>query len=238
VFGSLLRRWLSEHPATPTPRLLLARAAEPEGAKELEAQRLTHWRTNTVAPDTVDPALLRLQATLLLETYRHQRSSFYRPPVSVLERVLEELVDLDPAQRRVYRLWLAEMAWDRQDDPTCFRLAQMALDPDVALYGPAQFDLDRQAPARLLGRMIETLWRTRRLSEAWNLCQTARQNGYIGQVNSPSDPVTEMIARKIEALAHPSTTPPPGPAAPSSSPQLSNTTSAGNTRESPAIIRP
>jgi hypothetical protein len=141
---------------------------------------------------------LRLYAADLLETYRAQRSIFYLPPITELETVLQRLVDTDPSHRRVYRCYLAELAWDRGDDAQCLTLGQSALDPDLAQGGPIDFTLDPAAPRAVLYRMAESYWRTGRAREAWNLCEQAGANGFL----SDSDhlfPLLAMTYRKLQA---------------------------------------
>jgi len=92
----------------------------------------------------------------------------------------------------------AEWAWDRCDNAACFRLGQSAFDPNPA-GGPITFNLDPKAPAYVIARMIETLWRAGKLSEAWDLCEQAKRNGYLGRTSPTSDPMLELNYRKVAA---------------------------------------
>jgi hypothetical protein len=118
-----------------------------------------------------------------------------------LEAVLQRLIEADPDNRRVYRLHLAELAWDRGDDDACFRLGQLATTPDVTIGGPVKFDLDPAAPARVVTRMMESLWRNGKIPEAWHLCEEARRQGLSGGKKGNPDPMLEMTCRKVEAFA-------------------------------------
>ena len=50
--------------------------------------------------------------------------------------------------------------------------------------------------------MIETLWRAGKVPEAWDLCQDAKKNGYIGKKDGLRDPSLEVAYRKIEAYVN------------------------------------
>jgi hypothetical protein len=109
-------------------------------------------------------------------------------------------VEVDRANQRVYRLHLAELAWDRQDDRACFELAQKALSTDTNAFGAIQFDLDQTAPQRVLTKMIESLWRAGKPAEAWDLCQQAKAQAYLDSDAARREPLLEIVYRKVEAF--------------------------------------
>jgi hypothetical protein len=158
--------------------------------------RLSLIRTNAAK----EPELLRYYAHFLTRTYAQYRSVFYRHPAEELEAALKQLVEFDRANQRVYRLHLAELAWDRQDDRTCFELAQKALSSDTNTFGAIQFDLDRTAPQRVLTKMIESLWRAGKPLEAWDLCQQAKAQAYLDSDATKQEPLLAIVYRKVEAF--------------------------------------
>ena len=198
LFRSLLHRWQSE---SPQPGLLLdlwALATDHTPAVELRTLTLAPLREAMSNAAATNPMPLRTYALDLMNTYRAQRSVFYRPPTTDLEQILPRLIETDPDGRRVYRLHLAELAWDRGDDPRCLELGQMALDPDLARGGPIDFSSDLTAPCSVLYRMIETLFRNGKLAEAWALCQQANGGGYVASADE-FYPLLEVTYRRVEA---------------------------------------
>jgi hypothetical protein len=202
LMRTILDRWLQEHPQSTVPVELFVQLADPGDPAELETKRLQPFRDLMFQrADAKDPELLRVYAKYLMQTHREHRSAFHVPNTQEIQAVMEKLIETDPANQRVYKLYLAEIAWDRGDDATCLRLGQSAFDPDPAKGGPVSFKLAPRAPHFVLIRMIETFWRAGRLREAWALCQEAAQNGYVGEKATERDHVLEMTYRKIQALA-------------------------------------
>jgi predicted membrane-bound spermidine synthase len=201
LYRSMLRRWQAESPAATDPPELLGKSVSSGTACEFEAQRLGALREKLFANAPQDPEALGIYASLLYQAYVEARSVFYVPPTGDLEAALTRLVEANPANRRVYQLLLAEIAWDRGDDPTCFRLADTALSRDEGPTNAVRFDLDPKAPARVLTRMIESLYRSSRLGGALELCENARRYGYVGRPEGGNDPLLEMTVRKVEAMA-------------------------------------
>jgi hypothetical protein len=136
---------------------------------------------------------LRLYADFLLRTYRTQRSVFFAPPTEELELVMQRLAETDTANRRVYELYLASTAWDRGDEEECLRIGLANLGKKSGSL-PHEFRIDPTAPIPVLSRMLETLWRTRRVAEAAELANYAIATGYAGQ-----DVVLASICRKALA---------------------------------------
>ncbi|MBM3831719.1 MAG: methyltransferase [Verrucomicrobia bacterium] len=193
IFRSLLLRWQQEKPEATLPIELMAEASDQILTAELEALRLAPRQDMLMKHAEKDPEPLRMYASYLIQTYRSQRSVFYRPPSEELEKVLQRLLETNPANRRVYQLHLAELAWDRGDDQACFEFGQKGLDPDIERGGRISFSIDHRAPRYVLYRMIESFWRTGKLLDAARLCQDATQGRYTGTY-----PLLDMTCRKIE----------------------------------------
>ena len=211
LFRSLLSRWLQDFPGSTNALELSAQTPYRGSGEALEAQRMRarrEWLWNQAARD---PSMLRAYANTLLQTYRGARSVFFQPPGEELSAALQRLLETDPANQRVHRLHLAELAWDRQDDLACFQFARQALDPDTAAFGPIRFDLDPTAPHRVMARMIDTLWRAGQTAEAWELCRQAIDRGYVGPPSAARDPWLELVCRKVEAHVTQSSAPAPVP---------------------------
>jgi spermidine synthase len=201
IFRSLAQAWQRDFPNALEPYEFLGRLAERASPAELEASRLQARQNELLQEAATRPEALRGYARLLMQSYRWQRSVLYLPPTENLRAVLERLVATDPANGRVHRLHLAELAWDRGDDEGCLSLGQSAFAPDANAAGQVQFDLDPTAPHRVLVLMIESLWRANRLPEAWELCQQAEQRGYLQKDSPATDPLLEMTCRKVRASA-------------------------------------
>ena len=45
---------------------------------------------------------------------------------------------------------------------------------------------------------MESLWRAGNARDAWDLCQQAKGNGFVGKKGKPSDPLLELNYRKVE----------------------------------------
>jgi len=198
LFRSLLVRWQREMPDATLPMEMMAQASEAVLTAELEALRVAPMRDRLLrrAEAENDPEPLRMYASYLMQTYRAHRSVFHLPPSEELKALLERLIETNPANQRVYKLHLAELAWDAGDDATFARLSEIAFDPDTAKWGPVGFSIDPQAPRIVLARMVENLWRIGKFHEAWLLCQEAKQNRYTGTY-----PLLDMVCRKAEAYS-------------------------------------
>ena len=201
LFQTLLDRWRRDFPASPRPIEISARLARARSGSECEALRMAANHAAIMQAAERDVSLLQYYAKHLMLAYEAQRSGFFIPPTTELQAVLERLLAVDVPNRRVHQLRLAELAWDRGDDATFFRLGGEALDPSTAATYPIQFSADSKAPVRVLTRMIETLWRRNQISQAWDLCLQAAKNGYAGPGSRAPDANLEMVCRKIEGAA-------------------------------------
>lgn len=203
LMRSILDRWLRETAGgtTTVPLEMFVQLSDPGDPAELEVLRLQRSRDLMFQrAEARDPELLRVYVKYLMQTYRERRSVFFVPESKEIEAVLQKLLQTDPDNQRVYRLYLAELAWDRGDDNTCLNLGMSAFDPDTARYGPISFRLAPLAPHFVIVRMVESLWRAGRIAEAWALCQQAAERGYVGEKANEREPVLEMTYRKIQAL--------------------------------------
>jgi spermidine synthase len=196
LFRSLLVRWQREMPEATLPMEMMAQASDAVLTAELEALRVAPMREQLLRLVENDSEPLRMYASYLMQTYRAHRSTFHKPPSEELKALLERLLQTNPVNQRVYKLHLAELAWDSGDDAEFSRLSESAFDPDTAKWGPISFAIDPKAPRIVLSRMVENLWRAGRFHEAWQLCQDAKQNRYLGTY-----PWLDMVCRKAKAYS-------------------------------------
>jgi spermidine synthase len=198
LFRSILHRWQGNSPTPAFPLELWARGTDTTPAAELRALQLAPMREAMFEAAPTNPEPLRLHASDLMESYRSRRSIFHLPPTADLEAILERLIETDPQHQRVYRMHLAEMAWDRGDDGLCLQLGERAFDPDVTKAGPVDFSRDRQAPLAVLYRMIESLWRAGQIEQAWHLAEQARIGGHLAGADTVF-PLLHVTYRKVQA---------------------------------------
>ena len=121
AFVTLLRRWQRDQPDNPLPFELGAKLKYFAPPGELDVLRLAPRREMVFERAAQDPTLLRQYGRGLMRHYTEQCSVFNLPPTSELELVLNRLIAADPDNQRVYQAWLAELAWDREDDAGCVR---------------------------------------------------------------------------------------------------------------------
>src|SRR5439155_26465654 len=113
---SVLLRWQSDVPEATAPIELAAKFQNPNAVAELESERMAKHRAQILNGTTGGQLeLLRLYGEVLLRTYRAQRSAVLVPAADDLQAALGRLMELDPPNRRIYQLRLAELAWDRSD---------------------------------------------------------------------------------------------------------------------------
>ncbi|MEW6160338.1 MAG: fused MFS/spermidine synthase, partial [Verrucomicrobiota bacterium] len=199
LMRSLIYRWQRDHPQTITTLEMLVQLDDMRQSSELEVFRLTPAREFLLKYSEKSPGLLRYYEKAMMLTYRSHRSVFFQPPARELERVIHRLLETDPANRRVYHLHLAELAWDRGDDEAFFALAEKALDPDTARGGPVNFANDPKAPGLILARMADTYFRKGQLPQALQIAVNAREQKYLEPSSTYYHPLLDMVCRKIEA---------------------------------------
>jgi hypothetical protein len=187
IFRSLLLRWQREAPTANEPIEIAAQTPDLKSAPQLEALRLAVIRESIWNDAEKNPGQLIRYRHFLLATYRQQRSAFYLPPATELEAVLQRLIITDERNVRIYKLELAELAWDRGDDATCFQLAQQALDPAA---GKLEDSLDPKIAADILARMAESAWRRGQSDTARKLLKMATEAHY-------SSALLDMTRRKM-----------------------------------------
>jgi len=198
---SWLLRWRRDEPGNIEPAALAARVPGAASSGQLESLRLAPLRETLLERAATDPQFLRQYAVALMAAYREQRSVVFIPDTAELQAVLERLIATDAANRRTYRLFLAELAFDRNDDTNCILSVKAALDPDTNQGGPLDFELDRKAPRQALARLIEIYSRLGRTAEAWELCLEVVRKGYITFMGNSPDPLLSMAFRKALAAA-------------------------------------
>ncbi|MCI0537088.1 MAG: fused MFS/spermidine synthase, partial [Verrucomicrobiales bacterium] len=196
LVGSILQRWRHDFPNSTLPLELSMQLTVHGSPSELEVYRHRSSREHLFTLAEKDPEPLRLYAGYLMPVYRAQRSVFFTPATDELEEVLRRLIESDPSNQRVYKLYLAELAWDRGNDGLCLALGLEALTPKAGATNAADFKIDRAAPIPVLTRMIESFWRARRFNDARELCRQAITGGY-----AEKDPVIAALCRKVLAAA-------------------------------------
>jgi spermidine synthase len=194
LVGSILFRWRHDFPNSTLPLELSMQLGVHGSPSELEVQRHRSLQEQLMAQADKDPEPLRIYAGYLMPAYRSQRSVFFTPVTDELEAALRKLIASDPANQRVYKLYLAELAWDHGDDGLCLALGFDALSPTAGAAKAADFKIDRAAPIPVLTRMIESLWRARRFNDARELCRHALTGGY-----PEKDAVIAAQCRKVLA---------------------------------------
>jgi hypothetical protein len=194
LFRSLLESWLRD-PARPPFPVDLWPAASESSDLELKVIRLAPLLNTMIQVATSNPEPLRIYAGDWMEAYRAGRSVFNLPPAAQLESVLQRLIEVDPGRQRLYKLNLAELAWDRGDDPLCFAFGQAALGStapvDANLAGPLATATDA-----VIYRMADSCTRAGKRAEAWNLLQTPQVQEVLKDPGSHS-PLLELISRRL-----------------------------------------
>jgi predicted membrane-bound spermidine synthase len=193
MFRTLLIRWEREQPGAFLPIELTAQTPYQATIAELEMLRLAPTADALLKLAEKDAEPLRQYEAYLMQTYRGHRSVFNQPPSDLLENVLRRLLQTNPANQRVYKCHLAEIAWDRGDDDACAELANSAMDPSIAKGGPGNFSIDPKAPQLVLFRRMDTLWRSGKFEEARALSQVTKRLGLFG-----NNPVLDMMCRKVD----------------------------------------
>jgi pentatricopeptide repeat protein len=194
---SWLLRWRRDEAENLDPVALSARIGDVVSSGQLESLRLAPLREVLMAHAAADPQLLRHYAVSLMAAYREQRSVFLTPNTTVLQAALERLIATDPNNQRTYRLFLAELAFDRGDDANCIPFIKAAFDPDTKQAGPLDFELEPKGPRQALARLIEVYFRLGRTEDAWRFCQEIVKQGYITITGNSPDPVLSMTFRKV-----------------------------------------
>ncbi len=199
IARSYLHRWRAEDPNAAMPIEFLASLVNNSAHAELNVVNLKPYRESILSGSTNQSELLKWYAQSLLQTYRAHRSWVHLPASEELTTVLRHLVEADPAHQRIYRLRLAELAWDRNDASQCLELGRLALNPDITRYGPNSFGLEPSLPGRVFHYMIETLLAKGDLAGATEMCKGAFQNNFAGPKAYPFSPLLELSCRKVLA---------------------------------------
>ncbi|MBM3823355.1 MAG: hypothetical protein FJ404_10790 [Verrucomicrobia bacterium] len=198
LLRSLFLRWREQDPNSIEPLALLTRVVSPPLPHEVFALRFEKDLARLESFAKKDLLPYRQLVMNMMQTYRDERTIFRVPDAQVLRETLEKLIRLDPANQRVYRLYLAEIAWDRSDDAACLQWAADAFNPDESKFGLIQFKLDPKAPPRVLQRAIESLLQLGRFDDAISMCRQALQQGYVGERVVNRDLWLEATIRKVD----------------------------------------
>lgn len=171
---TLLAEWLERFLDDPLAWSTSAQLADYRASWESEVLFPSGHHDAIIERASSNPDLLRRHTKYLLQHYRSLRSAFLLPNADEVELVLEQLILLFSSFQRVYRMHMAELAWNRVDDERFLELAEQTFDP-AAERGPANYDFDELAPYRTLALWIETYWQRENILEAWKGVSTSRR---------------------------------------------------------------
>lgn len=197
VFRSVVRRWLDLSPEETALQILSASTSSAESAWAYETARLRAHLSSFDAGNEPPLDLVKQITYHTLQTYRDQRTVFHRPETKLLQSMLEHLVKEDPVHQRIYRMNLAELAWDRGDEDALLRWSTEAFDTDTEMYGPVDYTADPMAPYRTLSLLGQYWWSRGELDKAREICIQALQSQYIGPEAIFHDPMLDLVVRKI-----------------------------------------
>ncbi len=199
IFRSQMRRWLELEPGAVDPLRLLVALERSLSTPDAEAVAMMATPGLGAAAEKGDLLLLRAQVDDLMRIHRERRTAFYLPPTVALERKLQMLIELDPANRRVHRARLAEVQWDRGDDTLFLATALKAFSMDSPDNGPYDFTMDARAPRLVILRMLRLF----ELRQDWKMVEQliveGVRKGFLGLDAQIHEPELEHHARRLNA---------------------------------------
>jgi spermidine synthase len=198
---SAMQRWLQLEPTNALPLHVLELLSRVAPAPDSEQVRLAQRPEFRLAADRGDLSLIRIQAHLLMTIYRAQRSALFQPPSDHLRRLLEALVNADPARRGLHELRLAELKWDRGDDDGFLELARQGFASARAGDGAAAFESDPRTPRLVIARMLELFGRRGDGATQRQVLQEAFAQRFVGEQSAYREPTLEFWAKKATAAA-------------------------------------
>jgi predicted membrane-bound spermidine synthase len=199
VFRSIVRQWERLEPENPTVLRLLASYAIQNPSPDGDAARVLANPVYRKEETLRSIPVLRQYADMLLLKYRTQRSAFHIPDSGDLQQMLRVLTSLDAENQRVHRMRLAEVLWERGQEPAARTLFDEALNPDEARYGPVQFDMDSTVVPAMMSRLLEAELRDGNMPKAFQLVRDFENQGYL-RLNQPGgDDRLKMLARRVVA---------------------------------------
>ncbi|MBT5926187.1 MAG: hypothetical protein HOH33_06180 [Verrucomicrobia bacterium] len=188
---------MSHSPEETALQILASSTSKAESSWAYEAARLSALVSSFPA-DTEPPLELVKQAAYhSLQAYRDQRTFIYQEDTQFLEAMLDHLIKKEPNNQRVYRMNLAELAWDQGEIEHFLKLSAEAFDPETETFGPVDYSAEPLAPYRTLALMAEYWWGNGQLEKAKDVCIQALQAKYIGPDAIFSHPDLEQTVRKI-----------------------------------------
>jgi spermidine synthase len=196
VLRSLLRQWQAIDPDEEAIYLLLASTASAQDPRAVELERSLRWLE---ASQTESVEFIQQLALLMMEVHREERTLFEKNAPVELTSLLESLLQRDPEGQRLYRSWLAELAWEGGDLERFRDLAEQALNPDVSLYGPLNDSLDPSSQHRLMQYLAEDAWRLGKLEEAREVCAAIIQGDLLNHSTSAAQ-LRKTVRRILFAL--------------------------------------
>ncbi len=136
---------------------------------------------------------------MMMELYRNQQTVVYDPSKPELGAYIEQLITEDPSRQRTYRMWLAELAWGRNDLDTFRTYAEQSLNPDMELFGPVDDSIDPSAKLRTMCYLAEDAWRDGDLEGAREICAAVIQ-GDLLELSDAYPSLRKLVRRVLFAL--------------------------------------
>ena len=196
LFRSLLQKWIAYEPESEALRMLLASTAEGEHATARDVEGLIEYIEGHPGRNT---ELLQQATVMMMELYRNQQTVVYDPSKPELGAYIEQLITEDPSRQRTYRMWLAELAWGRNDLDTFRTYAEQSLNPDMELFGPVDDSIDPSAKLRTMCYLAEDAWRDGDLEGAREICAAVIQ-GDLLELSDAYPPLRKLVRRVLFAL--------------------------------------
>lgn len=195
---SVTAKWSNDHPEDLLPLELLERLDQLDFLPEFQAEQYHPRRETLIERVESDPFPLRSYAKALVAVYRNRRSVFHRPPSEELATIVDALLAGDPEYASLYRLQLAEIAWDHGEKEKSVELALDAFKPRPENQGTLHNILDPRAPYIALTRIIEFYLQHDRIRDAWTMSREAVLSHYVGPLAPRRDPWLELACRKAD----------------------------------------
>ncbi|MBX3747940.1 MAG: fused MFS/spermidine synthase [Verrucomicrobiae bacterium] len=199
IMRSITERWRELDPSSLLAVEFSGKLDQPLPVSELEALRMRKVRDELFERAATEPEPLRIYSRHLMHAYRALRSAFYQPPTEELIEVLDRLVETDPAHLQSHLLRLAEIAWDVGDEATFVQLAADSFLQSAGAPAVGRYELDFQAPGRVLYLLIDLLWHANRFEDAYGWCRAAREGRFLERGSRFYNPMLAVVVRKVEA---------------------------------------
>lgn len=203
VARSAARGWMSLQPTNTLALQFFTQISTLMQAPDAEYHGMAQRPEFQAALQQANLPLLRQLSDYLMGSHRAQRSALYVPDTTGLMRLLTRLVDADPEFRRIHRMRLAEVHWDRGEDDRFLEMATRGFAAPSEETGPPGFEADLRTPRIVLARMLDLFGRRGDLPAQQRVFQEALAGNYLGETSSYREPLLEYEARKVAARLMP-----------------------------------